>query len=261
MFSLPQPDQLDETEMLDGHPIVVLQDTIEDIVDVLRVLYQPFYFDKLPSNADLGSLVKFISGILRISTKYSMRILRQKCIAILQSKFPSTLAGCERASEVQYSSETVLAAIPLAREANIPGILPWAFYIAAHMPHEKLIKDTTLSWRDKALCLAGKERLWEAFKTHTHFFLFEVPRVTSCQVGCAMRASQSKAMDWNSAERMRSGPNPLEPYSLWNDLRLCPACLKHMEAKHYEGRSKLWEQLPTYFMLGTWEDIKREQES
>ncbi len=41
MFSLPRPDQLDETEMLDGKPIVVLQDTIEDIIDVLSVLYQP----------------------------------------------------------------------------------------------------------------------------------------------------------------------------------------------------------------------------
>lgn len=257
LFTVPQPLNSD---LIDGLHFVPLSDSLDDVVDVLKVIYHPFHFDKLSRNAELSVLVKFIAGIIRMSTKYNMRVLRRKCIDILTSRFPSTLAGCERASEAQYLSESVLSAIPLARETNIPSLLPWAFYIATHMTHDRLVKDRILSWQDKALCLAGKERLWEAFKTHTHSFLFEVPRIPGCQVGCAMRVQQGRSMDWSAAERLRAGPNPLEPYTLWNELRLCPVCLKAVQARHYEGRAKLWEQLPTYFMLGTWEDIRKDQE-
>jgi len=225
----------------------------------MKALYQPFYFDTLPPDADLATLISFVSGILRISTKYNLIFLREKCVSILQTKFPSTLQGCDAllASGYMYVSSTIVRAIPLAREANIPEILPWAFYISTNISTDTLLDNPVLSWKDKALCLAGKEQLWELQKSHTHRFAFDFTKSSRCQNGCTSRLPST--MTWRRSEELRGNPHPLHEYDDWDTLKVCQYCLDLVQLQHQNGREKVWKHLPAIFHLGSWDDIHKEQ--
>ncbi|KAF8149053.1 hypothetical protein B0H34DRAFT_734667 [Crassisporium funariophilum] len=258
MWDVPQPPQVD---MYDGCPTVWLTDSKNDFTDVMRVLYDAFYFDKLKPDSPLTTLIAFISGLLRISTKYDMQQLRQKCISIIQDKFPSTLAGCDMVLSRQYKyiPAEIVRVIPLARETNVATVLPWAFYLCAQIGVDDILKDPVLSWRDKALCLAGKEFLWEAQKSNTHKFLLEFNQALDCPHNCHRSVASNSTMTWQNAEIMRITPHPLEEYVDWKDVRVCRKCLDMVMLQHRIGREKVWEKLPSYFQLGTWDDIIKDQ--
>ncbi|KIJ97691.1 hypothetical protein K443DRAFT_630675, partial [Laccaria amethystina LaAM-08-1] len=158
MWGVSQPRGIPD---IDGCPTAELQDNVSDFTDTLKSLTVPIqrpclypiltYFDNLPPNADLTTLLTFLSGI---TTKCNMQQLRNKCIALLCQKFPSTLSGCAViAQQYQYTPSTTVRLIPLARETNIPEVLPWAYYICTQMSIPDLLINPILSWQDKA---AGK---------------------------------------------------------------------------------------------------------
>lgn len=258
MWDVPQPPTSD---MYDGCPSVKLTDSKTDFIDVMRVMYDVFYFDALRADAKLKDLINFISGILRVSTKYNMVAIRKKCISVMQGAFPSTLATCDivLSKKYEYVPSEVVRIIPLARETNVPVVLPWAFYLCGHISVEGIMTNTVLSWRDKALCLAGKDRLWEAQKTLTHEFLMHFKPAPGCNSACQSRFSCG--ITWRDTEALRLNPHPLEEYKDWGTFpfQLCPKCLSAMKLQHKEGREKVWEMLPVIFELGTWDDIVREQ--
>ena len=160
-------------------------------------------------------------------------------------------------SKYSYNASSVVRAIPLARETNLPEILPWAFYVSTSIPNDVLLNDTVLSWQDKALCLAGKEKLWELQKSLTHRFLFEFTRVNACQSSCQSRIPQ--LMSWRRTEELRSIPHPLEPFSDWDSLKICSRCVDYAQTQHRMGREKVWEDLPAVFHLGKWNDLEAQQ--
>ncbi|KAF8640333.1 hypothetical protein AX17_000005 [Amanita inopinata Kibby_2008] len=258
MFLIPQPP---DQETVDGCPVIRLTDELNDFVDLMKVLYHPFHFDNLSPQADLNTLITFISGILRLSTKYLMRHVRQKCISILQSKFPSTIHGCDAllASKYMYPSDAIVRAIPLARENHVPEILPWAYYISTHIPTDELLKDGCMGWKDKALCLAGKERLWEVQKSLTHAFLFTFDRSPGCISLCNQAFQLADRQTWKGFEVLRKSPHPLEPYTDWAAINTCKKCKEQMEKQHKLGREKVWELLPGIFELKIWKDLREDQ--
>ncbi|KAF9557088.1 hypothetical protein CPC08DRAFT_736881 [Agrocybe pediades] len=256
MWGVPQPQQ---AEKYDGCPCVDLQDSVNDFVDVLRVIYDAFHFDKIKPDTSLSALITFIAGILRISTKYSMQALRNKCISIIQDKFPSTLRGCDDvlARGIQYVPSEIVRIIPLARETTVPKVLPWAFYLCAHISVDEILANSVLSWSDKALCLAGKERLWAMQKTMTHSFLLDFKQAPACTTGCQGRMPRNLKLA--DIESLRINPHPLEEYTDWKTLMICVKCQAMAEAQHREGREKVWQALPTLFHLGTWDEIFKDQ--
>ncbi|KAF8064857.1 hypothetical protein FPV67DRAFT_158026 [Lyophyllum atratum] len=259
LFTVPQPQT--GSEKIDGVEAVRLTDDLSGFTDVIRALYEPFHFDKLASNTDLAMLIEFVSGILRISTKYNILCLREKCIAVLKTKFPSSLSACDKllSSGYKYIASTIVRAIPLARETNVPEILPWAFYISTNISHEALLEDSILSWQDKTLCLVGKNHLWEKQKSVTHKFLFEFSKAPNC---CSYPSCQSRLpplMSWRRTEELRGSPHPLNQFEEWDSLKVCSKCLEHIQAQHQKGRESVWKSLPTIFGLGTWDDIHAEQ--
>ncbi|GLB39532.1 hypothetical protein LshimejAT787_0700420 [Lyophyllum shimeji] len=257
LFQVPQPPT--GIESMDGVEIARLSDNLSDFTDVMRSLYEPFHFDKLSADADLATLIQFVSGILRISTKYNILPLRTKCINVLRTKFPSSLAACDQllSSGYKYVASTIVRAIPLARETNIPEILPWAFYISTNISNDALLEDPVLSWKDKAICLVGKNQLWEMQKSVTHKFLFEFTKAQTCQYSCQSRLPP--LMSWRRTEELRCSPHPLNQFEDWESLKVCVKCLDQTQVQHQRGREKVWKMLPTIFQLGTWEDIHKEQ--
>jgi len=219
----------------------------------------PSHFDNLRSDTSLTDLITFLSGILRVSTKYGMVQLRNKCISIIQDKFPSTLAGCDDVlkREIRYIPSEIVRVIPLARETNVPRVLPWAFYLCAQIGVDEVVQNTVLSWKDKTLCLAGKENLWELQKSTTHTFLLNFQPSPQCSTGCKVRMPDTFTLE--AIEGLRVAPHLLEEYKDWNALRLCAKCQAFAQGQHRDGREKVWGMLPSIFHLGTWDDIFKDQ--
>ncbi|EKM50332.1 uncharacterized protein PHACADRAFT_188574 [Phanerochaete carnosa HHB-10118-sp] len=85
LFSIPQPA---EQELIDGCPCVELHDPPQDVLYLLMALYDGLYFDK----SSVGNF-PIIAAVLRLSTKYVIEHLRQRCLVHLGADWPSTLEG------------------------------------------------------------------------------------------------------------------------------------------------------------------------
>ena len=89
--------------MLEGRPALALQDTSEDMAYFLKALYgyvvaaiplQPDSQCSMSSHAFGLEGVDFtvVSALLRLSTKYGVKDLRQEALRILLLSWPTTLA-------------------------------------------------------------------------------------------------------------------------------------------------------------------------
>ncbi|KAF8815594.1 hypothetical protein BYT27DRAFT_7128770 [Phlegmacium glaucopus] len=262
LFTVPQPEG-EAVEMIEGCRIVHLYDDENDFVDLLNAVYQPDYFDSLSADSDLETVLTFIQGILRLSTKYIIRYLRQRCISVLLTKFPATLddytAKCASKKREKYKPENLMCAIALARQNNVLEILPYAFYCIARLSHKRILKErpTDISWKDKALTLVGRERLHWAQTSLSHVFLLNFQRAPLCQSPlCAV--ARGPHAEWHVLDCMKS-PNPLRAYDTWDYLNVCSDCVTYCKIRHLKGRQEVWDRLPDLFELPTWEELRKTQ--
>ena len=221
------------------------------------------YFDSLSSDANLETVLNFIQGILRLSTKYIIRYLRQRCISLFLTKFPSTLDGytfkAGASNREKYKSDSVMRAINLARQNNVLEVLPYAFYCIARLQHKRIMKDRPMdiSWKDKALCLVGRERLQWAQTSLSHVFLLNFQRAPLCQSSlCAF--ARGPHSEWHVLDCMKS-PNPLHTYDNWDNLNVCSDCVAYCKMRHLKGREEVWDRLPDLFELPTWDELRKAQ--
>jgi len=229
------------------------------------------HFDNLAPDADFDTLMTFISGILRLSTKYVIRYLRQRCIILFLTKLPSTFESYEAKARAtspsstsptpskardRYRSDTVMRAIKLAQENDIYEALPYAYYCVSRFPHKRLLKERPgdISWKDKAICLVGRERLHWAQMSMSYAFLLVFHRSPVCQNLLCAHARGPHA-EWHLLENDRS-PHPLREYDRWDSLNVCADCVAYCQARHLEGRKDVWKYLPTLFELPPWEELR-----
>ncbi|KAG2129498.1 hypothetical protein DEU56DRAFT_496936, partial [Suillus clintonianus] len=115
MLELPQPADI---ERMHGCPLVSLwQDSVKDWLVVLMWMYQR---DKFNSQTVIFDT---IAGALRLSNKYDIADLRQWSTRQLFLRWPQDLTKMTYAA-FPHAAE----AICLARECNVPEILPASFY-------------------------------------------------------------------------------------------------------------------------------------
>ena len=154
MFTLPQPPQQAQDDVVEGCPVVSLQDSADDLASLLVAIYDGTSF------GDNGrDDFKVVAGILRLSSKYMVDSLRTKALAHLTEAWPPTLKGWDLREDRArtYEQDTghgrgqlypspivsfihffqarrecdrlsVQEVINLAREINAPSLLPAAFY-------------------------------------------------------------------------------------------------------------------------------------
>ena len=211
----------------------------------------------------MEAILTFIEGILRLSTKYIIRYLRQRCISLLLTKFPSTLEEYTSKSSIpnrdKYKSDSVMRAITLAQQNNVLEILPYAFYCIARLPHKRILKNRPMdiSWKDKAYTLVGRERLQWAQTSLSHVFLLNFQRAPACQSPlCAV--ARGPHVEWHILDCMKS-PNPLRAYDSWDNLNVCSDCVAYCKIRHLKGRQEVWDRLPDLFELATWDELRNTQ--
>ncbi|OSD00139.1 hypothetical protein PYCCODRAFT_1371806 [Trametes coccinea BRFM310] len=147
MFSLPQPEEGGQG-LVDGCPWVELYDDPSDVLHLLRALYDGLYFTK-PTSGDFCA----ISAVLRMSTKYLIEHLRQRCIERLEADWPTTLAGWDKREQQatfdgRYNPRELYAhpimVIQLAQELNLEHLLPAAFYDLSRYGPRKIAHGASL---------------------------------------------------------------------------------------------------------------------
>ncbi|RDB27186.1 hypothetical protein Hypma_004419 [Hypsizygus marmoreus] len=141
LFSIPQPE---DQELIDGCVSVVFHDSPSDVFYFLSALYDGLYF-KTPRADDFMA----IAGVLRLSTKYFVEHLRQRCLKRLDLDWPSTLSGWDRREHEATDSfgrymprelcPHPILVIELALDLGINSILPAAFYDLARYGPSKIM--------------------------------------------------------------------------------------------------------------------------
>ncbi|EIN05696.1 hypothetical protein PUNSTDRAFT_145651 [Punctularia strigosozonata HHB-11173 SS5] len=117
MLDIPQPP---EADMHDGCAVVELYDDARDWMATLRWMYDPSVLTTNPG------LVTFdvLAGCLRISTKYDIPALREWGICEMHRRWPPNVEDINSGISFPHAAE----AINLAREVDVPDVLPAAFY-------------------------------------------------------------------------------------------------------------------------------------
>ncbi|KZT11079.1 uncharacterized protein LAESUDRAFT_643958 [Laetiporus sulphureus 93-53] len=164
-------------KMIEGCPVLTLQDAPEDVGYFLQALYG--FFPKLE-----GKDFSITSALLRISTKYAVAELRKEVIRVLTLSWPTTLALWEAREKKATNLNGIYARRPamphpisivtLARETNVPELLPSAFYdLSRYMPSQitfgciGIVDDLhhQLDMDDLLRVLRGKEQAARFFST------------------------------------------------------------------------------------------------
>ncbi|KII84021.1 hypothetical protein PLICRDRAFT_118702 [Plicaturopsis crispa FD-325 SS-3] len=245
-------------EYVDNCPVVMLQDSANDLESLLRALYEQSYFD--PSHSQPFSL---ISAVYRLARKYGMEYLQSRALCYLTDQYPKTIeAWDERKFRVEKYPGLVVDVINLARAHDIPEILPAAFYdcvstynvtqiIRGVLPHPRNnYRTVRLAQDDQNIAILGLEQLIKSAAYQTFDWAIpNEPFPTCSDPGeCTDVFAKITAEYWTPTPRCVA----LLPWqSKWEDM-LCEDCTLAARPNHEINRRSVWDDLPTYFELKAW---------
>nr|GAT49299.1 predicted protein [Mycena chlorophos] len=281
MLGFPQPAQ---AELVDGSPLVVLPDDVEDVTPFLRALFDPDYFRPFPAR----TTYEIIHGCLRMGHKYAVDFLRRRALAHFSScwrtdrdewnesnyfsakmdELPSKLVswdeGLGSLEDTEALSRRLISCALLARETEATWTLPMIFYqIANHFDSESLGlaifhgitfqgKTLQLSLRDQKLILVGAEQQlqasWRLLRD-----LGDPAITTTCPLSpdSCTRGALSAAFTTKNACML----NLRNPLTVWSAEErehctdICQRCLERMEEKRLHATQRFWNELPELYEL------------
>ncbi|TRM64839.1 hypothetical protein BD626DRAFT_490046 [Schizophyllum amplum] len=248
MFELPQPV---DAERVDGCPLVpVYGDEVADWEATILWLYEK---DGVAhGRAQHWPVLK---GALRISTKYAISNLRDSIVASLCAIWPETIFDMDL-----NCLPNAAEAITLARECNVPQILPSAFYALSVQRWSSGIDNWTshlaISASDLRRLIAGRESVQEFLANILVNPLYD-PDVTTD--GTCAACQSSIASYW----RAKLAPDANTPWTFWisremkgmlNDHAfmdsLCDdVCFDTHDSLLWARMRRLNESVPRFFLL------------
>ncbi|KAF9446566.1 hypothetical protein P691DRAFT_776773 [Macrolepiota fuliginosa MF-IS2] len=131
MFNIPQPNS---QETFEGVPKVDLQDDPAVVRALLRVIYEPFTSPlKTWLTQPTAKSVAEMVGVMSLALKYEIDALRNEIVQQLSSAWPRSIEDwdlLEKKHEMFSDTPRLdpAAAIRMARIADLPEILPLAYY-------------------------------------------------------------------------------------------------------------------------------------
>ena len=203
-----------------------------------------------------------------MSNKYDIPSFRSRCIDEFKSIFPCTL---EKFDAFGYNSEFyhrnapksprryrfLPSALLLFRECDLPAFLPSLFYFLTRGSLvETLSRLSDLPKSEILGCiLLGREKLLDA--------QFAYPPNFNPSSGC-VRSERCRESGLRRREalinaRRLTNQCALANVAYWfnNDAPFfCSSCTNSYKDAYESARKKVWNELPGYFGLGTWEEIR-----
>ena len=280
MFMVPQPS-IPNGDVVDSCAVVELSDSSEDLTHALRALYDRWYVVcSLPPSAEddvscfaLGphsymglaesAPLLVVASFLRIGRKYNIQALQAEGRRRLFAKAPITLD--EYTSKPVWQFEAPIEAwfmiLDLAREFEVRSVLPVAMYESCRILHgfdydEKVIAGLSLD--SQLECYRRVNHLIHMSKTITYEWC-STGAHASCLAREACQITRNKVLQNLS----RAAPN-LEGLRTWDQLwsdGLCFFCALQAQQQHVRSRQLFWSNLPNWFGLSSWEELRQERES
>lgn len=199
MLELPQPTDI---ERMHGCPLVnLLQDSANDWIVVLTWMYQ---YEKFTNQTIVFDT---IAGALRLSNKYDIAELRQWSIRQLFLRWPQDL------TKMTYTAFPHAAeAIRLARECNVPDILPASFYALSILRWSHLAdggqSHLHLSPSDLRCLIVGREHLQD----HLNAILTGADERSGGHTTTICACCENASRTWLTSSLK---PDASSPYGVW----------------------------------------------
>ncbi|KAJ7030063.1 hypothetical protein C8F04DRAFT_1236791 [Mycena alexandri] len=259
MQGLPQPPDQPTVECCQ---VVEMQDDVFDVKHLLTAIYDPTFL------AQTAIPLPYIASLIRLGRKYEFRKLLDSAMERLTFKNPTTLSEYEARmtkNKQQYLPtrivpfpSIILDILTLAREHDILTALPCAYYRALTLPQALLFDGiprgdgtvSSLAQADQRQCVLSYQKL----------------------LGTQFRPGYSLAWvntwkledDCDSPEECNY-VRKLDLYFLWFPLPTAlfsgfeyASCEKRTRDAIKEGREKAWDELPSFFGLPPWNELKND---
>ncbi|KAI0701050.1 hypothetical protein BC835DRAFT_295567 [Cytidiella melzeri] len=237
MFSSAQPDLKD---VYQGRPVVEVFDDPEDLVHFLKAIHDHRYFE-----TDVLPVVAHMVAVLKVATKYEVQYLRSAILQrLVERHCVTTLSLFDDLCDSGFQATTLKDFILIANNARQCGaqvLLPSALLMCCEISYENLIHCD----------LASSCNLFKAF-------LPTVKQLTDCLTSAECRITFAEcASTFDAALSII----PFISFSSFCEVfqsRLCLPCFRAWKDSHAEGRQELWDSLPSFFGLPTWQEFKQQ---
>ncbi|KAF9011980.1 hypothetical protein BDQ17DRAFT_1298357 [Cyathus striatus] len=276
MFSIPQPSHThtsDDSDVVDGCPVVHLSDAAGDMEYVLSALFLNSF------SSTRSQPLAVIAALLRLGRKYNFEKLQQDARAFLEKDIPKTFQTFRRRASnsriISYPGvEFDIANI--VHENQMNTLLPVALYDCLIYPMETIISGVTgekvtksatalsrLNHENQLRVALAKERMSTVrFKYSYGWASTEYASVfpaRNCEsLNSLICPTRSRSIINTIAQQA-----PLQPFlglqgfdKLFFKSYLCDACLEVAEKYYEEGAEEMWDELPGYFNLDPWDKLQ-----
>ncbi|KAJ7712949.1 hypothetical protein B0H16DRAFT_1743733 [Mycena metata] len=277
MFSTPQPA---DEPLIEGCPVVQLHDTAEELALFLKALLPsnpPTAFNTSPV-CNLSELV----SVLRLSEKYDVPALCAFMESILVALYPTTLEGWDAGPALRYplfslfsdghgplivpgyaeGEEDHVKVLDVAVARGLRSILPAVLYCVVVYEHTFISQIQDKEYLQR--CITALPELAFARK-NIEGCMYSSPKNNGCaqQAACAQVKTE---MGYDEARE--TDPDAMcDPFGLsgpsikYSGGGVCVNCLEISQLEYEEGRNNWWEDLPKTFGLGTWEELREQDEA
>ncbi|KAJ6551381.1 hypothetical protein B0H19DRAFT_1236564 [Mycena capillaripes] len=239
--------------------------------------------------------LSFIAALVRLGRKYEFRNLLAVAVQRLTHENPTTLQEYESMiqteddqlgylpTQIVPSTSIIFDVLTLARENNLFAVLPCAYFRALFFYtevrwiqfanfwqlsqfrywQEEILDDSpeigpsgALSFQDQRICILAGKKIVQAQWDHTRFeawMSWDAPAFGCTSTLCILRKKSI------FQELLRTGGLPLAPFHTLSGVEeFCNACMRQHRVIIAEERKKLWDDLPGFFGLPPWNELKND---
>ncbi|KAI0090442.1 hypothetical protein BDY19DRAFT_1087795 [Irpex rosettiformis] len=262
MFNTAQPNP---TETYNGRPVVEVFDDPEVLTYLLKSMHDHEYLELqvLPK-------ISRMLYVFELATKYHVVYLRSIILHRLLERFCATTHAQfvdETRSSASLNNWILIANV--ARRCDAPILLPYALFQCGRKlkPSNLVLNDASrekLSQLDRALIADGTVKLFQALRRTAYQPVYfpssddfvTCSSVVNCRTGFSRMAQDledeipqsltARKVVWKSVRA--SYPN------------ICASCIARWRVSFGNGWLEVWDKLPSYFDLPTWEELKQQSE-
>ncbi|KAF8216787.1 hypothetical protein K438DRAFT_1559562, partial [Mycena galopus ATCC 62051] len=208
-----------------------------------------------------------VSAIVRLGHKYDFKSLFDLAVACLTSEYPTTLQEYDTMPDefktIKNYPGVDFDMITLASENEIFSVLPCAYYCLVRA-YSLLFngirrRDGTvahLPTRDLRRCVVGRESLLtKQFQQGYPLGWVRKWELQDCYHSSRCGQARQTALRWYL-------DNPdvwaLAPPSHADGFHCCTTCTRHIHECITGGREKIWKDLPGFFDLPPWSELKND---